>query len=57
MRFEANWSVVAGETERTLPRALVPFARETTQPADLQELSRADDGIRTHDLLHGKQML
>jgi hypothetical protein len=46
-----------GKGQRTLPRPSVPFTGETTEPADLQELSRADEGTRTLDLLHGKQTL
>jgi hypothetical protein len=44
----------ARKRQRTLPRASVPFTRETTELTDLQELSKADEGTRTLDLLHGK---
>jgi hypothetical protein len=47
----------ARKRQRTLPRASVPFTRETTELTDLQELSKADEGTRTLDLLHGKQTL
>ena len=40
--------------ERTLPRASAPFTVQTTDPADLQVLPKADEGTRTLDLLHGK---
>jgi hypothetical protein len=44
----------ARQRGQTLPRTSGPFTVATTKPGDLQALLRADDGTRTHDLLHGK---
>jgi hypothetical protein len=55
---EANFGPSSrAKTTTNLATRPVPFPRETTEPAELQELSRADEGTRTLDLLHGKQML
>jgi len=49
------WTEPAAGRKRAEMENATAVAREKTKPRDLRGFPRADDGTRTHDLLHGNR--